>query len=126
MIEMKKIFYAILSSLVVFMVIISMNKIRYQYDWRNALWRTVMTPFTGTLWADGFSDERFAKISIGMPKEEVEKILGSPLSVGCEKMLHCDGVYSYQDSGTADFDRRWIRFGWDGRVVEIVRDFYID
>jgi hypothetical protein len=111
---------------IIFVSCVLSNKIQYRYDWGNACWRTLMAVFTDTVWAEGFSEDGFARIEIGMTKEQVEKILGPPLSTGCKEMKHCDGVYSYQVSGTDDFDRRWIRFGPGDKVVGKVHDFYID
>ena len=101
------------------------NKVRFLYDWGNAFWRTLMTPFTGTNWAEGFSEDRFSMIRLGMSQEQVTSILGRPLDQGCGK-TSCSWIYSYQDTGTADFDRRWILFDYDGKVDEIKNDFYID
>ncbi|MEW6058261.1 MAG: outer membrane protein assembly factor BamE, partial [Bdellovibrionota bacterium] len=91
----------------------------------NAFWRTLMTPFTGTIWAKKFSEQNFAKIRPGMPRAEVEALLGSPLRKDCSEK-GCMWVYSNQDTGTADYDRRWVVTDPTGRVTEVRHEFYID
>jgi hypothetical protein len=108
-----------------FGVTMTVNKIRFQYDWENAFWRTLMTPFTGTVWALGFSEEGFAEIRIGMSYDEVAKILGEPLRKNCGDK-GCGWIYSNQDTGTADYDRRGITFDTTGRVDGLRHEFYID
>ena len=101
------------------------NKIRFRYDWENAYCRTLMTPFTGTIWADGFSEGKFSKIQFGMSKSEVEAVLGDPLRKDCSGK-GCMWVYSNQDTGTADYDRRWVVFDSTDQVTKIRHEFYID
>jgi len=55
-----------------FIFFIGINKIRYNYNWSDTFWRTLMTPFTGTIWSKGFSENNFLKIKIGMQKSEVD------------------------------------------------------
>ena len=111
--------------LAAFALLTTFNKIRFHYDWPNALKRTVMTPFVGTLWASGFSEGQFAKVRLGMPQAEVKDLLGVPLKEWCGSTT-CSWLYSWQDTPTADYDRRWIAFDAQGRVREVRHEFFID
>jgi len=108
-----------------FIFFIGINKIRYNYNWSDTFWRTLMTPFTGTIWSKGFSENNFLKIKIGMQKSEVDKLIGDPLLYSCESK-GCSAYYSRQDTPTADYDRRWIEFDSSGKVFKVIKKFYID
>lgn len=101
------------------------NKIRFHYGWSDAFWRTAMTPFTGTLWADGFSEARFAEVRIGMSSQEVRALLGTPLKEWCGSE-GCAWLYSWQDTPTADYDERSVSFDSLWRVTGLRHRFYID
>jgi len=101
------------------------NKIRFHYGWSDAIWRTTMTLFTGTLWADGFSEAKFADVKIGMSSQEVKVLLGPPLKEWCGSK-NCAWLYSWQDTPTADFDRRSVSFDSSWRVNGFRHEFYID
>lgn len=122
---MRKAILLILTGLSLFFISTVINKNHYRYDWQNAAWRTGMALFTGTKWAEGFSEEQFAKVKIGMSFEEVKAIVGKPLEGGCG-LYGCGLVYSWQDTPTADYDRRWVRFDKNHKAYLIYHDFYIN
>ncbi len=125
----KKTFKVVPIILAAFIVTLGLNKIRFRYDWVDAAKRTLLAPLTGTLWADGFSEAKFAKVKLGMSLAEVKALLGAPLREWCgPKGINegCTWLYSWQDTPTADYDRRWVSFDALGRVEEIRHDFYID
>lgn len=126
---MKRIFQIGCFALSIFVITLGFNKIRFRYEWSDATKRTLMAPFAGTLWADGFSEEKFAKVTLGMPMSEVERLLGRPLKEWCgpeDDKTGCTWLYSWQDTPTADYDRRWVSFNASGRVDELRHDFFID
>jgi hypothetical protein len=84
-----------------------------------------MTLFTGTVLAEGFSEENFAKIMVGMSGSQVQKLLGRPLGEECNEM-GCLLRYSSQDTDTADYDRRWISIDPSGKVEAVHHEFHID
>ena len=61
-----------------------------------------------------------------MHKDRVLKLVGMPLHDidTCEKV--CIWAYTRQDSGTSDFDQRWLVFDSNDRVSEIRKSFFID
>jgi hypothetical protein len=101
------------------------NKWRFGYGWGEAFGRTVMAPMTGTLWAKDFSERKFSSVHLGMTRPEVVQLLGKPLREGCGDS-GCTWLYSWQDTGTADFDRRWVGFDLKGHVDRIYHDFFVD
>jgi hypothetical protein len=108
-----------------FLTLVAFNKIQLHYNWPEALKRTVMTPFVGTLWANGFSEAQFEKVRIGMLEAQVKELLGEPLKEWRGKMGYA-WLYSWQDTPTADYDRRWVSFDAKGAVVEVRHEFHID
>lgn len=105
---------------------ISINMYRFDYNLNDGFWRTLMIPFEGTVWAPGFSENNFTKMQLGMSEAEVHKLLGNPLDKDkdCKKL--CFWSYTLQDTGTADFDQRWVVFAKNKRVTEIRKSFFID
>lgn len=122
---MKRFFQFTLGINVFFGVITSVNKVRYNYDWGNAFWRTLMTPVTKTIWAKDYSEAAFAKVKHGMSSFQVLALVGDPLQKKCDQD-GCGWRYSDQVTSTADSDRRWVRFDAKDRVVEIWHEFHID
>jgi hypothetical protein len=108
-----------------FMTATVFNKIRFHYGWSDAVLRTAMAPLAGTLWAEGFSETRFAAVRIGMSSQEVKALLGPPLKELCGPE-NCAWRYSWQDTPTADYDQRSISFDASWRVTELRHRFYID
>ena len=104
---------------------VAVNSIRFGYDFKEAMWRTFMTPFEGTVWAPGFTESAFSKVHLGMSAAEVNSLLGDPLRKSCDAE-GCLWIYTWQDTGTANFDQRWLDFDSAGRVKEIRKSFYID
>lgn len=102
------------------------NKVRFYYGWKDAFFRTLLTPFEDTVWAPGFSVKAFEQARLAMDKAEIAKLLGEPLRKDCGAHGECFWIYSWHVSGTDDFDQRWVIFNNDGRVVELRKSFYID
>jgi hypothetical protein len=102
------------------------NKVRFYYGWQDALWRTLLAPFEDTVWAPDFSVANFEMVRLKMDESEVSSLLGQPLRKDCDKNGECFWVYSWQASGTDDFDQRWISFNREGKVIELIKSFYID
>ena len=100
-----------------------MTRLNYNLD--DAFWRTLLSPFEGTIWAKDFRLENFEKVFMGMSSQEVYKLLGTPLRSHCTPE-GCLLIYSWQDTGTADFDQRWVGINSIGQVNEIRKSFFID
>lgn len=102
------------------------NMYDYGYGINDAFWRVIWAIDEGTIWAPGFSEEKFNRIKLGMNSNDVLNLLGRPLRgiEGCEKS--CFWIYTMQDSPTSDFDQRWVIFDHNNKVTEIRKSFYID
>ena len=120
----KKLKYLSLGGLLFFAIMI-VNAVRFQYGLEDAFWRTFMTPFEGTVWAPGFKESEFAKVREGMKAGEVLNLLGEPLRRDCDKN-DCFWIYTWQNTGTADFDQRWVIVDANEHVIEIRKSFFID
>lgn len=105
---------------------IGVNMYRFGYGVEDGFYRTLMFPFEGTVWAQGFNEKAFLKVQIGMSQLQVVHLLGEPLRKDLDCDESCFWLYSGQDSGTADFDQRWVVFGADRKVNEIRKSFFID
>src|SRR3990167_2474807 len=101
--------------MLLFPLVVAVNSFRFGYDFKEAYWRTLMAPFEGTVWAPGFKESAFSKLRIGMTASEVFGLLGDPLRKRCDKD-GCLWIYTWQDTGTADFDQRWVDIDPRGRV----------
>ena len=102
--------------------------IEFGYGVNDAFWRVVWAIDEETVWAKGFSEEKFLKVEEGMTKKEVLKLLGEPLN-GTEDFDETRDsfwYYTWHSRGNADFDQRWVVFGLDDKVKEIRKSFYID
>lgn len=108
-----------------FFTMVTINAVRFQYGMGDAFWRTLMTPFEGTVWAPRFEESKFSKVKVGMNGLEVLSLLGPPLRKDCGKE-DCFWLYTWQDTGTADFDQRWLVLDLKERVIEIRKSFFID
>jgi hypothetical protein len=81
-----------------------------------------------TVYADGYSEQRFSTIAIGRTKDQVHTVMGAPLRKS--RIPAPDGVeielwqYSESPSG-GDYWRRWIWFR-NRKVASIDSRFYID
>lgn len=102
------------------------NMYSFGYGPNDAFWRVVWSIDEGTIWTENFSEMSFGQIQLGMTKKQVMSIMGSPLNAK-EKLIN-DEVWYYtrQDSGTSDFDQRWVIFNHDNKVTEIRKSFFID
>jgi SmpA / OmlA family len=103
------------------------NMYKYGYGVNDAFWRIAWAIDEGTIWAPNFSEENFDKLKIGMTDKEVLLLMGKPLNALEETCVNsCFWFYTKQDSGTSDFDQRWVVFNRDKRVSEIRKSFFID
>jgi len=102
------------------------NMYEYGYGLNDAFWRVVWAIDEGTIWAPNFSEENFDKIKLGMKDKEVLALMGKPLNLEEKCFDDCFWLYTKQDSGTSDFDQRWIVFNGERRVREIRKSFFID
>jgi len=116
--------YLSLGGLLFFAMMI-VNAVRFQYGPEDAFWRTLMTPFEGTVWAPGFKESEFSKVRVGMMVEEVVKLLGEPIRRSCDEK-DCHLTYTWHDTATADYDQRWVVVDPSERVIEIHKSFFID
>lgn len=81
-------------------------------------------PHIDTYFAEGYTDEAFAQVEIGMTKAEVEALLGAPLH-----------MYSYDYGSEYDIDTTWEYtqdgaaligdFAWDYRVIFFNNDLVV-
>jgi hypothetical protein len=78
-----------------------------------------------TVYAKGYTLRRLRSIRIGMTGAEVEVIMGPPLRQGPWGGLPVVWFYSDQKTVEDNFWRRWVVFD-NGRVVEVINDFWID
>jgi len=115
-----------LGFILLFSLGMTINAYRFGYGFEDVFFRTLLFMCEGTTWSDNFSEEAFNKIQLGMTKEEVQLLLGDPIGKSSCKKSICFWLYTGHDTGTADFDQRWIVFGEDKRVQEVRKSFYID
>lgn len=113
----------VLFSLIIFFIFsMGINSYRFGYDINETFYRTLLSPMEGTVWAEDYTEDGFAKVKIGMTASEVHKILGEPLVRNTEEFWK----YTLGDTSTADFDQRWVVFNDSGIVVEKRKSFFID
>lgn len=109
----------------VILVSIWFNMNRFHYSFTNAAYRTILFVIEDTVWQDGFSEDQFSKLYIGMNEQDVYSLLGNPLRKTCGQ-ANCEWIYSWQRTGNSSFDRRDVIFNLKGRVTKIRHEFYID
>lgn len=109
-----------------FGTMVVVNKVRFYYVWEDAFFRTLLAPFENTVWAPGFSVKNFEKARLGMDTAEISRLLGEPLRKDCGEDGGCFWLYSWQASGTDDFDQRWVIFNDEEKVSELRKSFFID
>ena len=109
-----------------FVTMVIVDKSRYYYGWGDAFSRTLLSPFEDTVWASGFSVQNFEKARLAMDKAEISELLGEPLRKDCGADGECFWIYSWQVTGTDDFDQRWVVFNSEGKVTELRKSFFID
>ncbi len=122
---MKALRFAIAFGILFFPVAVAINSFRFGYNLKEAYWRTLMTPFEGTVWTPGFKESAFSRLRIGMAAAEVFALLGDPIRKSCGD-FGCLWIYTWQDTGSADFDQRWVIFDSSEHVKEIRKSFFID
>ena len=101
------------------------NIYRFGYGFNDAFWRVVWAIDEGTIHADGFSEEKFNAIKVGMTKDQVNEILGKPLNDE-DLPQNSFWYYTHHDHPTSDFDQRWVVFNSNNKVEEIRKSFFID
>lgn len=81
-----------------------------------------------TRYADGFSEETFSRVRVGMSRDEVHKLLGEPLQRISPDWKWPEASWRYADqvTFTDHFHQRDISFSRDGKVTEITKGVYID
>ena len=102
------------------------NMFQFGYGVNDAFWRVVWSIDEGTVWADNFSEEKFNQVEVGMTQKEVLLLLGRPLNKIHEHKAGHFWYYTRQDTGTSDFDQRWVVFDSNATVEEVRKSFYID
>lgn len=102
------------------------NIYQFGYGLNDAFWRVVWSIDEGTIWAKNFSEEKFSKVKVGMSREDVLALLGNPLNDTNKLNRDRFWYYTRQNSGTSDFDQRWVLFDSNNKVEEIRKSFFID
>ncbi|WP_272120367.1 MULTISPECIES: outer membrane protein assembly factor BamE domain-containing protein [Spirulina] len=85
-------------------------------------------PSIDTQYSENYNEENFNKITIGMPKNEVDQLMGEPLSI--YQIEDGTAIYSY----SSDARLKILDFAWFGRsvifrdnkVIEIEKEIYYD
>jgi hypothetical protein len=82
---------------------------------------------SGTVYAPGYNEGRFAAIRKRMTAEEVEALMGPPLSRSAWTANDPGQMWMYSRGATdtSDYTRRWVYLR-DGRVEEVIRDYWYD
>jgi hypothetical protein len=78
-----------------------------------------------TVYASGYDESRFRAIRIGMAVSQVERLVRSPLERRPARWLAGDDLWLYTRGRTSTARRRWVVFR-NGKVVEMINDFYVD
>ena len=78
-----------------------------------------------TVYASGYNESRFRAIRIGMAVSQVESLVGSPLERRPAWWSSGDDLWLYTRGRTSTGRRRWVVFR-NGKVVEVINDFYVD
>ena len=92
-----------------------------KYTLADSLYSVVLGWATDTEWAKDYSERKFAKVNIGMTREEVRKIMGEPIPQSNSDYW----AHTWSPSST-HYHLRGIMFSPSGHVTEIVRGFYFD
>jgi SmpA / OmlA family len=81
----------------------------------------------GTVYSPGYSESRFNSIRKGMTRQQVETIMGPPLTKTIAEYQGGDEMWAFSDqpSITSNYWQRWVIFN-KGQVSIIVKDFWID
>jgi hypothetical protein len=105
----------------------------YRYDGTNTFFHALLWPVTNTRWSDGYSDENFKKIHVGMNQQEVIHFLGLPLAKFENKETgEVNWIYSWSGripccgSYEGNFHRRDIRLSSSGIVQNVIREYDAD
>lgn len=91
--------------------------------------RTAFFLVNSTEWVQGFDENKFSAVRLGMTKNEVMQIVGSRFvdmdEWWCSGENKCYWIYTRQIETWMNYDRRWIIFD-NGRVTSIVHTYWID
>jgi hypothetical protein len=78
-----------------------------------------------TIYAPGYNESRFRAIRVGMTVSQVERLVGYPLERREPGWGVGDDLWLYTWKRSGHFRRRWVVF-LNGKVVEVINDFYVD
>jgi len=92
------------------------------YSAEDSFYSLTMCRLTDTAWAEGYSERKFAKVRLGMSREEVRSIMGDPI---CKSYNENYWGYTESPSGT-HYHQRGFVFSESGQVMEVVNGFYYD
>jgi outer membrane protein assembly factor BamE (lipoprotein component of BamABCDE complex) len=93
-------------------------------DWPDQLLLSILCG-DGTVYAKGYDESRFRAIRTGMTASQVEKLMGPPLPR--PRWWPDDDVWFYTFFSQQRTSHRMRRVVFrDGKVVEVINDFYVD
>jgi hypothetical protein len=95
-------------------------------DWPDQLLLSIYFG-DGTVYARGYDESKFRAIRTGMTAPQVERLAGPPLRGTTFLWPGEDDIwlYTYFSRSRTCHRRRWVRFQ-DGKVIEVINDFYVD
>lgn len=87
----------------------------------------IVNHFDSTVYSEGYSEDHFRRIRVGMTANEVLSLMGEPIQVVPPNQWQSYETWKYTDQRdyTANFNRRWV-FMDRGKVVQVVNDYWID
>ena len=91
------------------------------YNVDDSIYSVVWGWATDTAWAEGYSEKKFAKVRLGMTRDQVQSIMGKPIWEPNNEYWS----YTRSPSGT-HYHQRGFVFSESGHVEEIVKGFYFD
>lgn len=107
-----------------FVFSVAYNMHLYRYGLNDAFFRTLFSPLEFTIWKEGFSEENFSKIQLGMTEDQVLSLVGEPIFSYCVET--CEWLYTRQETDVDSFDRRAVAFDQNKRVEMIRKEFWVD
>jgi hypothetical protein len=95
-------------------------------DWPDQLLLSIYFG-DGTVYARDYDESNFRAIRTGMTGAQVERLAGPPLRGMTFLWPGEDDIwlYTYFNRSRTCHRRRWVRFQ-DGKVIEVINDFYVD
>jgi|SRR5688572_12750176 len=92
-----------------------------RYTLTDSLYSGFFGWMTDTSWAESYSERNFAKVSVGMTKDEVQNIMGEPVWSPNPNYWG----YTWSPS-SSHYHQRGFVFTPSGSVTRIVKGFYFD